>query len=171
MTSISGKALCISAGQWKPHTAAITTAWLRSRRVLVLNWPSCSPDISPVENIWQIITWEIRQRRQRTLQQLETYIRQEWDQIPKPKLQKFLTWIPRCLQTETQRRVLLWIKYWLMLFEVILVFILFKFKNIPTFPEFRLLLAFKLISLSCNYLLFFMKILSLLCFMVHNCLK
>ncbi len=23
----------------KPHTAAITTAWLRSRRVRVLNWP------------------------------------------------------------------------------------------------------------------------------------
>ncbi len=27
----------------KPHTAAITTAWLRSRRVRVLNWPACSP--------------------------------------------------------------------------------------------------------------------------------
>ncbi len=29
----------------KPHTAAITTAWLRSRRVQLLNWPACSPDI------------------------------------------------------------------------------------------------------------------------------
>ncbi len=27
----------------KPHTAAITTACLRSRRVRVLNWPACSP--------------------------------------------------------------------------------------------------------------------------------
>ncbi len=33
----------------KPHTAAITTAWLRSRRVRVLNWPACSPDLSPIE--------------------------------------------------------------------------------------------------------------------------
>ncbi len=39
----------------KPHTAAITTAWLRSRRVRVLNWPACSPDLSPIENIWRII--------------------------------------------------------------------------------------------------------------------
>ncbi len=41
--------------QWRPcvfqqdnaklHTAAITTAWLRSRRVLVPNWPACSPDV------------------------------------------------------------------------------------------------------------------------------
>ncbi len=38
-----------------PQTAAITTAWLRSRRVRVLNWPACCPDLSPVENIWRII--------------------------------------------------------------------------------------------------------------------
>ncbi len=57
----------------KPHTAAITTAWLRSRRVR-MNWPACSPDLSPIENIWHIIKWKIRQRRPQTLQQLETYL-------------------------------------------------------------------------------------------------
>ncbi len=46
----------------KPHTAAITTAWLHSRRVRVLNWPACSPDLSPIENICLIIKWKIRQR-------------------------------------------------------------------------------------------------------------
>ncbi len=86
----------------KPHTAAIT-AWLRSRRVRVLNWPACSPDLSPIENIWCIIKRKIRQRRPRTLQQLETYIRQEWDQIPTPKLQKLITSMPRRLQTVLKR--------------------------------------------------------------------
>ncbi len=33
--------------QCKPHTAAITTAWLHSRRVRLLNWPACSPDLLP----------------------------------------------------------------------------------------------------------------------------
>ncbi len=88
----------------KPHTAAITTAWLHSRRVRVLNWPACSPDLSPIENIWRIIKRKIRQRRPQTLQQLETYIRQEWDQIPTPELQKLITSMPRHLQTVLKRR-------------------------------------------------------------------
>ncbi len=37
------------------HSTAITTAWLRSRRVWVLNLPACSPDLSLIENIWCII--------------------------------------------------------------------------------------------------------------------
>ncbi len=88
----------------KPHTAAITTAWLRSRRVRVLNWPACSPDLSPIENIWSIIKRKIRQRWPQNLQQLETYIRQEWDQIPTPKLQKLITSMSRRLQTVLKRR-------------------------------------------------------------------
>ncbi len=69
----------------KPHTAANTTEWLRSRIVQVLNWSASSPDLSPIENIWCIIKRKIRQRRPQTLHQLETYIRQEWDQILTPE--------------------------------------------------------------------------------------
>ncbi len=39
----------------KPHTAAITTAWLCSKRVQVQNWHAYSPDLLPPENIWCII--------------------------------------------------------------------------------------------------------------------
>ncbi len=39
----------------KPHTAALTTAWLCSRRVQVLNCSTCSPALLPIENIWRNI--------------------------------------------------------------------------------------------------------------------
>ncbi len=50
----------------RPHTASITTSWLRRRRIRVLKWPACSPDLSPIENIWRIIKRKMRQRRPKT---------------------------------------------------------------------------------------------------------
>ncbi len=32
----------------KPHSAHITKSWLRRKRVRVLDWPTCSPDLSPI---------------------------------------------------------------------------------------------------------------------------
>ncbi len=56
----------------KPHTAAITTAWLGSRRVRVLNWPACSPDLSPIENLWRII-------ERKNMSKTTTNSSAEWD--------------------------------------------------------------------------------------------
>ncbi len=64
-----GKPCVFQQDNTKPHTAVITTAWLRSISVRVLNWPACSPDLSPIENICFV-------------EHFETYIRQELDQIP-----------------------------------------------------------------------------------------
>uniref|UniRef100_A0A9J8DBY7 Tc1-like transposase DDE domain-containing protein n=1 Tax=Cyprinus carpio carpio TaxID=630221 RepID=A0A9J8DBY7_CYPCA len=88
----------------RPHTASITTSWLRRRRIRVLKWPACSPDLSPIENIWRVIKRKMRQRRPKTVEQLEACIRQEWDNIPIPKLEQLVSSVPRHLQTVIKRR-------------------------------------------------------------------
>ncbi len=88
----------------RPHTASITTSWLRRRRIQVLKWPACSPDLSPIENIWHIIKRKMRQRRPKTVEQLEACIRQEWDNILIPKLEQLVSSVPRRLQTVIKRR-------------------------------------------------------------------
>uniref|UniRef100_A0A8C1Z295 Paired domain-containing protein n=1 Tax=Cyprinus carpio TaxID=7962 RepID=A0A8C1Z295_CYPCA len=88
----------------RPHTASITTSWLRRRRIRVLKWPACSPDLSPIENICRIIKRKMRQRRPKTVEQLQACIRQEWDNIPIPKLEQLVSSVPRRLQTVIKRR-------------------------------------------------------------------
>ncbi len=45
----------------------------------------------------------MRQRRPKTVEQLEACIRQEWDNIPIPKLEQLVS-VPRRLQTVIKRR-------------------------------------------------------------------
>ncbi len=65
----------------KPHSAHITKSWLRRKRVRVLDWPACSPDLSPIENVWRILKRKMRQRRPRTVAHLKTCLQEEWDKI------------------------------------------------------------------------------------------
>lgn len=55
------------------QTASRTTACLRSRRVRVFNRSACSPDLSPIKNIWHVLKRKIWQRP-RTVEQLEYHI-------------------------------------------------------------------------------------------------
>ncbi len=79
----------------RPHTASITTSWLRRRRIQVLKWPACSPDLSPIENIWRIIKRKMRQRRPKTVEQLEACIDKNGTTF------LFLTWATCLLSPQT----------------------------------------------------------------------
>ncbi len=91
-----GRPCIFQHGNARPHTASITTSWQRRRRIRVLKWPACSPDLSPIENIWRIIKRKMRQRRPKISL---ACIRQEWDNIPIPKLEQLVSSVPRRLQT------------------------------------------------------------------------
>ncbi len=95
---------CLFQDNSKPHSARVTAAWLRSKRVRVLDWPACSPDLSPIENVWRIMKRKIRQRRPRTVEQLKLYIKQEWERIPPTKLQQLVSSVPKHLLSVVKRK-------------------------------------------------------------------
>ncbi|KAI3376840.1 hypothetical protein L3Q82_000420 [Scortum barcoo] len=64
------------------HTAKITKEWLWNNSVTILDWPSQSPDLNPIEHLWRDLKMAVHQHSPSNLTELER-IKEEWQRIPK----------------------------------------------------------------------------------------
>lgn len=62
------------------HCAKATKQWLRERNVEVLDWPACSPDLNPIENLWGIISRKVYENGKQfeSIIALKNRIREVW---------------------------------------------------------------------------------------------
>ena len=63
------------------HTSKVVEKWLKDSKVKVLEWPSQSPDLNPIENLWVDLKKRVRARRPTNLTQLQQLCQEEWDRI------------------------------------------------------------------------------------------
>ncbi len=77
----------------RPHVARICTQFLEAENIPVLAWPAYSPDMSPIEHVWDALNRRIRPRVPvpANIQQLRTAIEEEWTNIPQAA-----TWTTLC---------------------------------------------------------------------------
>ena len=60
------------------HTTKSTKKWLSENNVNILQWPSQSPDLNPIENLCQFLKIQIRKRALANINNLKTICQEEW---------------------------------------------------------------------------------------------
>ena len=68
----------------RPHSARLTQAYLEAQGVDVLPWPAYSPDMNPIEHLWDYLGRQVTNRvpQPPNRQQLIQALQQEWVRIP-----------------------------------------------------------------------------------------
>ena len=75
------------------HTFKVVAKWLKDDKVNVLEWPSQSPDLNPIEYLWAELKKRVRARRPTNLTQLHQLCQEEWAKIHPTYCQRcHLTW-------------------------------------------------------------------------------
>ncbi len=69
-----------AAGQY--FNMITTTALLKTLRVKVIDWPSMSPDLNPIEHLWGILKWKVEERKVFNIHQLRDIVMEEWKRTP-----------------------------------------------------------------------------------------
>ncbi len=81
----------------RPHVARICTQFLEAKNIPVLAWPAYSPDMSPIELVWDALDRRIRQHVPvpANIQQLRTAIEEKWTNIPQATINNLINSIQR----------------------------------------------------------------------------
>ena len=79
------------------HTAKAMLEWFKGKHLNVLEWPSQSPDLNPVENLWYDLNIAVHQRNPSNLKELERFSLEERQKIPVARCAKLIETYPKRL--------------------------------------------------------------------------
>ncbi|GFU59603.1 transposable element Tcb2 transposase [Trichonephila clavipes] len=67
----------------RPHRANLVEDFLFEKGIVRMEWPGCSPDMNPIEHVWDALGRRVagRQPPPQTLQELERALLEEWNRI------------------------------------------------------------------------------------------
>jgi transposase len=90
----------------RPHTARIVTDYLHDVGIDTMNWLARSPDLNPIEHLWDVVGKQVRARRGElvSLQELRRVVQEEWDNTPQEEIQHLIESMPRRLEAVIRAR-------------------------------------------------------------------
>lgn len=90
----------------RPHRARLVDDFLQQAGVTRLDWPACSPDLNPIENMWDLLERRVQENHPPplTLQQLLALLQLEWQAVPQAELRTLVESMRRrCMECSANR--------------------------------------------------------------------
>lgn len=72
------------------HRSKSTQAFMQRNKYNVLEWPSQSPDLNIIENLWDDLKRAVHARHPSNLTELEMFCKEEWSKIPSSRIQTLI---------------------------------------------------------------------------------
>lgn len=72
------------------HCSKSTKAFMQRNNYNVLEWPSQSPDLNIIENLWGDLKRAVHARHPSNLTELEMYCKEEWSKLPQSRIQTLI---------------------------------------------------------------------------------
>ncbi|KAA5584146.1 hypothetical protein F3H14_36875, partial [Pseudomonas aeruginosa] len=74
------------------HTARGTTEYFEEVYIATLDWPALSPDLNPIEHVWDELKNRVRSRTSAPscLNELKSALIEKWEGIPQESIQKLI---------------------------------------------------------------------------------
>lgn len=84
----------------RPHVARVVSEYLDEVELPRLEWPACSPDLNPIEHLWDLLKRAVRRRpvQPLTLQDLRLALAEEYQAIPQERISNLIHSMPRRMQ-------------------------------------------------------------------------
>ena len=79
------------------HTSKSTKDWLKTKKWKVLEWPSQSPDLNPIEMLWGDLKRAVHARNPSNISQLKEFCVEEWGKISSDRCQRLVDGYKKCL--------------------------------------------------------------------------
>uniref|UniRef100_A0A674BZP5 Transposase Tc1-like domain-containing protein n=1 Tax=Salmo trutta TaxID=8032 RepID=A0A674BZP5_SALTR len=90
----------------RPHVAGVSQQFLQEEGIDAMDWPARSPDLNPIEHIWDIMSRSIHQCHvaPQTVQELADALVQVWEEIPQETIRHLIRSMPRRCREVIQAR-------------------------------------------------------------------
>uniref|UniRef100_A0A8R1EL02 DDE_3 domain-containing protein n=1 Tax=Caenorhabditis japonica TaxID=281687 RepID=A0A8R1EL02_CAEJA len=96
--SNSGRSWVFQQDNDPKQTSGHVANWFRRRRVDLLEWPSQSPDLNPIEHMWEELERRLKRVRASNANQIFAQLEAVWKSIPMTVVQTLLDSMPRRCQ-------------------------------------------------------------------------